>query len=176
MIFTETSLPGAYVIDLERRGDDRGFFARTFCTDELAANGLSSDISQANVSVTRSAGTIRGMHYQEGEAAEDKIIRCVRGRILDVFIDIRPGSPTFGRHEKVELDDETMRQVYVPKGFAHGFLTLSDDCEVTYNVTHAYAPERERGIRWNDPRFAVEWPVEDPILSPKDAALPDWTG
>jgi dTDP-4-dehydrorhamnose 3,5-epimerase len=176
MIFTETSLPGAYVIDLERRGDDRGFFARTFCTEELAEYGLASDVSQANVSVTRNEGTIRGMHYQVGASAEDKIIRCVRGRILDVFIDIRPDSPTFARHEKVELDAATMRQVYVPKGFAHGFLTLTDDCEVTYNVTHAYAPEDERGIRWNDPRFGIDWGIEDPILSPKDAALPDWTG
>lgn len=176
MIFTETSLAGAYVIDIEPRGDDRGMFARVFCKDELAEHGLDNEIVQANMSVTRDKGTIRGMHFQVDGAEEDKIIRCVRGRILDVFIDIRPGSPTYAQHEKVELDAESKRMAYVPKGFAHGFLTLTDDCEVFYQVTHAYAPDRERGIRWNDPRFGIDWGIEDPVLSPKDAALPDWTG
>ncbi len=175
MIFTETKLAGAYVVDIEPRGDDRGMFARVFCKDEFAEHGLTTEIAQSNLSVTADVGTIRGLHRQVDGAEEDKLIRCVRGRILDVFVDVRPDSPTFLQHEKVELDAESKRMAYVPKGFAHGFLTLTGDCEVFYHVSHPYAPDRERGIRWNDPLLGIDWGIEDPILSPKDAGYPDWT-
>lgn len=174
MIFTETKLAGAYVIDVEPRGDERGLFARAFCTEEFAAHGLCAEIAQSNIAVTAHKGTIRGLHRQVDGAEEDKIVRCMRGGILDVFVDVRTDSPTFLQHEKVELTGENMRMAYVPKGFAHAILTLTDDVETFYHVTYPYTPEKERGIRWNDPLLGIDWGIDDPILSPKDASYPDW--
>ena len=174
MIFTETKLAGAYVIDIEPRGDDRGMFARAFCTEEFEAHGLCADIAQSNIAVTAQKGTIRGFHRQVDGAEEDKIVRCIRGAIVDVFVDVRPDSKTFLQHEKVELSADTMRMAYVPKGFAHAILTLTDNVETFYHVTYPYTPNKERGIRWNDPLLGIDWGIDDPILSPKDAAYPDW--
>lgn len=175
MIFTETILPQAYIIDLEKREDERGFFARTFCANEFAALGLKSNFVQTNMSLSTQKGTLRGMHYQIDGAEEAKLIRCTRGAILDVIIDIRPHSPTYCRHIQVELSQDNYRMLYVPEGFAHGFLTLTPDVEVTYQVSQFYTPGKEKGIRWNDPLFGIAWPVEHPILSEKDAAHPDFT-
>lgn len=174
MKFTETELPGAYVIDLEKRGDSRGFFARAFCVREFTEHGLLSSIVNINNSLSATKGTLRGMHYQLAPKAETKIVRCIRGSLCDIILDLRPTSPTFGRHTKVELTAENRRMLYVPKGFAHGFITLEDDTEVMYLVDEYYAPEQERGVRWNDPHFGLEWPAQPTILSDKDRAYPDY--
>lgn len=172
MIFTETALPGAFLIDLERVGDDRGFFARALCAEEFAEHGLKMDIVQANVSYSADPGTLRGLHYQEAPHAEVKMIRCIRGRIFDVMVDVRPDSSTYLQWVGVELSDENRRMAYVPEGFAHGFLTLTDDCEVFYPVTAAYTPEAERGLRYDDPALGIEWPSEVRVVSEKDRAWP----
>lgn len=174
MIIHPAKLSGAALIDLQRRGDDRGFFARTFCVDEFAAAGLPTTFVQQNMSWSARAGTLRGMHFQNSPHAEDKLIRCVRGAIFDVILDIRPGSDTFGQWEGFELTAENRQQVLVPKGFAHGFQTLTDDTEVSYLVSNRYEPASESGIRWNDPQFAINWPLEPTEMSPKDAAWPDY--
>jgi len=174
MIFTETPLKGAYVIDLEKRADDRGFFARAFCRHELGAHGLESAITQGNLSYNVKRGTLRGMHFQKAPHAEDKMIRCMAGAIHDVILDIRPDSPTFGKWFAAELSAENRRMMYVPKGFAHGYQALTDHSEALYLVTEFYTPTHESGIRWNDPRFGIQWPIPEPILSPKDAVHPDY--
>jgi dTDP-4-dehydrorhamnose 3,5-epimerase len=174
MIFTETPLPGAYVIDLEPREDDRGFFARAFCRNELEAHGLKSSIAQANMSYNHKKGTLRGMHYQRPPHAEVKMVRCIAGAVWDAIIDIRKQSPTYLKWHAVELSAANRRMLYVPEGFAHGFQSLIDHSEVLYLVTEFYSPGHEVGIRWNDPRFGIEWPIPDPILSPKDAVHPDF--
>ena len=152
MIFTETPLPGAYLIDLEKRGDDRGFFARAFCEKEFAAHQLVTRFVQVNNSLSAQQGTLRGMHYQLAPKAETKLVRCIRGALYDLILDLRPGSPTFGQSFGAELTAENRRMMYVPKGFAHGFITLADDTEAFYFVDEFYAPEHERGVRWNDPQ------------------------
>jgi dTDP-4-dehydrorhamnose 3,5-epimerase len=157
MIFSETPLPGAYLIDLEKRGDARGFFARAFCRNEFAEHG-----------------TLRGLHYQLAPAAEVKLVRCLAGALYDVILDLRPDSPSFGRWFGAELSAENRRMMYVPRGFAHGFLTLSENCEALYLVSAFYAPELERGVRWNDPRFAIEWPAAPDFISDKDRDRPDF--
>ncbi|NOX49483.1 MAG: dTDP-4-dehydrorhamnose 3,5-epimerase [Gammaproteobacteria bacterium] len=174
MIFTETKLTGAFVIELERRGDDRGFFARTFCTNEFSEAGLVTNFVQVNNSLSAKVGTLRGMHYQLTPHAETKIVRCIKGALCDVILDIRPESETFGQHFKIELTADNRTMLYVPKGFAHGFVTLTADTEAFYFVDEFYAPDAERGIRWNDPEFAIEWPVEPSEISEKDAAHPDF--
>jgi dTDP-4-dehydrorhamnose 3,5-epimerase len=174
MKFTETPLPGAFIIDLEKRGDDRGFFARYFCKKEYASHDLCSDIVQINNSLSAQAGTLRGMHYQLAPKAEDKVVRCVKGALFDVIIDIRSQSPTFLQHFSVELTSENRRMLYVPKGFAHGFITLLDDTEAIYLVTEYYAADCERGIRYNDPKIGIQWPSEPSVISPKDLAHPDF--
>ena len=174
MKFTETPLPGAYLIDLEKRGDERGFFVRYFCKNEYAVHGLCSDIVQINNSLSAQAGTLRGMHYQLAPKAEDKVVRCVKGALFDVIIDLRPNSSTFLRHFGVELTAENRRMLYVPKGFAHGFLTLRDDTETIYLVTEYYAADHERGIRYNDAKLGIQWPMEPSVISPKDLAHPDF--
>jgi dTDP-4-dehydrorhamnose 3,5-epimerase len=174
MKFIETDLSGAYVIELERRGDDRGFFARFFCKDEFREHGLDHSIVQINNSLSKEKGTLRGMHYQLPPKAETKIVRCIRGALYDVILDVRPGSATFGRSLGFELTAENRRMVYVPNGFAHGFLTLEPDTEALYLVTEFYAPELERGIRWNDPKFKIHWPIQPNVLSEKDATRPDF--
>ena len=168
MIFHETPLHGAYLVDLEKRGDDRGFFARAFCKKEFGRLGLSTDFVQMNNSTSSQKGTLRGMHYQLSPGAEAKLVRCIRGRLWDVILDLRTGSKTFGRSFGAELSDENRRAMYVPKGCAHGFLSLVDDMEVLYLVDEYYTPELERGIRWNDPTFKIEWPIEPVVLSDKD--------
>jgi len=178
MIFVETPIPGAFLIDLERRGDDRGFFARAFCEQEFAAHGLVTHFVQVNNSLSAQRGTLRGMHYQLAPKAETKLVRCIRGALYDVILDLRPDSPTFGKSFGAELTAENRRMMYVPKGFAHGFITLADDTEAFYFVDEFYAPQHERGVRWDDPRFGISWPASPDVLSDKDANQrsydPDW--
>jgi len=174
MKFTETPLKGAYLIDLEKRGDDCGFFARFFCEREYQQHGLNHDIVQINNSSSKFKGTLRGMHYQLAPKAEDKIIRCLRGALFDAIIDLRPDSPTYLRHFTTELTAENRTMLYVPKGFAHGFITLEPDTEAFYLVTEYYAPDRERGLRYNDPRFGIQWPLAPGVISDKDLAHPDF--
>ena len=169
MIFEKTSLPDACIIDLNKIEDERGFFARTFCANEFRKNGLATQFVQANMSLSRDKYTLRGMHYQIEGAEEAKLVRCTKGSILDVIIDIRRDSSTYCQHISVELTDSNYRMLYVPEGFAHGFITLQDDIEVSYMVSNFYSPGKERGIRWNDPLFGIEWSTHAPLLSPKDA-------
>ena len=169
MIFTETKLAGAFVINMEKRADERGFFARTFCANEFAKHGLRTNIPQCNMSLSLQKGTLRGMHYQIDGAEEAKLIRCTRGSILDVIIDIRPNSTTYCEHIAVELSQQNYKMLYVPEGFAHGFITLENDVEVAYQVSQFYTPGKEKGIRWNDPLFNIDWHTKSPIVSEKDA-------
>ncbi len=174
MIFTETKLKGAFVIDLEKRSDERGFFARTYCADEFAKHGLKTNMPQSNMSLSKHKHTIRGMHFQVDGAEEAKLIRCTKGAILDVIIDIRKNSETYCRHISVELTEGNHRMLYVPEGFAHGFITLIDNVEVSYQVSQFYSPGKEKGIRWNDPLFGITWPTSNPIISDKDGVHPDF--
>lgn len=176
MIFEETKLGGAFVLDLERREDPRGFFARTWCANELADHGLATRLVQANMSWNPRPGTLRGMHFQHAPHAETKLVRCTRGAIYDVIIDLREESPTFKDWIGIELTAENRRALYVPEGFAHGFQTLVPECEVHYLVTEFYTPSAEGGVRWDDPAFAIEWPdPENALVSEKDASWPDFT-
>ena len=168
VIFTETTLSGAFVVDLERIGDERGFFARAFCQQEFAVRGLNAAIAQTNISFNRHEGTIRGLHFQFPPSAETKLIRCSRGAILDVIVDLRPESPTYLRHVSVELTAESRRAVYVPERFAHGFQALSPDTETTYYVGEFYAPAAESGLFYADPRLAIPWPLPPVGVSEKD--------
>ncbi len=175
MIFTETKLKGAFVLEIKKIEDDRGFFGRSWCKRELEEHGLNGEIVQANTSVSHKKGTLRGMHFQVAPYEEVKIIRCVRGAIYDVIIDLRPGSETFKQWVGVELSHDNYKMLYVPEGFAHGFLTLTDSIEVYYNVSAFYTPGAERGIRWNDKSFNIMWPEEPLIISDKDSKHPDFT-
>ena len=174
MIFTETPLRGAFVIELEPRSDERGFFARAFCQNELAEHGLVNGITQANTSYNFKQGTLRGMHYQVPPHAEVKMVRCIAGAIYDVIVDIRNESPTYLEWFAIELSAANRKTFYVPEGFAHGYQALTDDSEVLYLVTEFYTPNAERGVRWNDPAFNITWPIADPILSPKDLVHADF--
>lgn len=174
MKFTETPLAGAFVVDLERRGDERGFFARMFCAREFREHGLDDTLVQGNLSLSAKKGTLRGMHFQHAPAAETKFVRCTRGALYDVIVDLRPDSATFKQHYGVELSADNRRQLYVPRGFAHGFLTLTDDTEAAYLVSEYYTPGAEGGVRWNDPAFGIRWPGEVTVMSPKDEAWPDF--
>jgi dTDP-4-dehydrorhamnose 3,5-epimerase len=172
VIFTETAVDGARIVDLDRRGDDRGFFARSYCVDELRAEGIEMTTVQCNLSWNGAKGTLRGMHYQDASAPEPKLVRCTRGAIWDVIVDVRPDSPTYRRHVAVELTAENRRQLYVPPVCAHGYLTLADDTEVVYQVGGMYTPSAERGLRYDDPVLGLPWPVAVEVISPKDAAWP----
>lgn len=172
MIFTATPLAGAMVLDLERREDSRGFFARTFCADEFAAHGLLPRVVQCNVSYNDEAGTMRGMHYQIPPAAETKLVRCTRGAIYDVIVDLRTESPTYLQHFGVELSEHNRRALFVPELFAHGYLALTGGAEVTYQVGEFYTPGAERGLRYDDPALAIEWPMPITVISEKDAGWP----
>lgn len=174
MIFEETRLPGAYTVRLEKQQDERGFFARAWCRREFTEAGLEANIVQANLSGSRRKGTLRGLHFQLPPAAETKLVRCTRGALFAVILDLRPGSPTHGEWEGVELSPDNDTLLYVPAGFANGFQTLTDDVEAFYLVTASYAPELERGVRYDDPQFGIEWPEEVTVLSDKDAAWPDY--
>jgi dTDP-4-dehydrorhamnose 3,5-epimerase len=174
MKFHAAPLRGAYTIELEKRGDDRGFFARFFCQREFEAAGIPMPIVQINNSLSAMAGTLRGMHYQLPPAAEIKVVRCIRGALYDVIIDLRPDSPTFAQWFGAELTAENRLMMYAPQGFAHGFITLTDDTEAFYLTNAFYAPQEERGIRFDDPRFAVVWPRAPVDVSPKDRDWPDF--
>lgn len=174
MKFQPTPLKDAYLIELDKFGDDRGFFARLFCQKEFQTAGLVTQFVQVNNSLSAKKGTLRGLHYQLPPAAEVKIVRCIRGALFDVIVDIRPDSPTFGKWFGAELNQENRRMMYVPRGFGHAILTLGDDCEAFYLVSNFYSPVDERGIRWNDPCFNIEWPIMPVEISPKDAAWPDF--
>lgn len=173
MIFNQTPLVGAYTIELEKRGDDRGFFARMFCQKEFGEHGLETNFVQMNNSLSTKAGVLRGMHYQLPPNGEVKVVRCVRGALYDFIADIRPDSPTFGKWFGAELSAENRTMMYVPRGFAHGFLTLTDDTEAVYLVSDFYSPEDERGVRYDDPALNVQLPGPVTEISPKDAAWPD---
>jgi dTDP-4-dehydrorhamnose 3,5-epimerase len=168
VIFTETPLAGAFVIDVKPLEDERGFFARSFCMREFEEHGLETLTAQCNLSFNQRAGTLRGMHYQLPPAAEAKLVRCLRGAIWDVIIDLRPDSPSYLRHFGVRLDDENRRALYVPPLFAHGYQALVDGAEVSYQVSEFYTPGQERGLRFDDPAFAIEWPVPVTVVSEKD--------
>jgi dTDP-4-dehydrorhamnose 3,5-epimerase len=177
MLFSPTNLEGSYVIELERRDDDRGFFARAWCEREFAENGLNTRLVQCNVSFNRRRGTLRGMHFQRPPHAEAKLVRCTRGAIHDVIIDLRAGSPTYKQWLGVDLTAENRRMLYVPEGFAHGYQTLVDESEVFYQVSEFYTPEAEGGVRWDDPAFGIVWPDPDgAFLSGKDRSWPDYPG
>lgn len=172
--FEETPVHGAWLVEGVRRGDDRGFFARVFCEAEFAAHDLETRFAQANTSLSRRRHTLRGMHYQLPPSAEVKLVRCTSGALFDVVLDLRPDSPSFARWFGAELSAENGRMLYVPRGCAHGFLTLQDDTEALYLVSDAYAPQQERGLRFDDPRFAIEWPALPEDVSEKDRAWPDF--
>lgn len=172
MIFTATHLTGAYVIDLDPIVDERGFFARSFCADEFERHGLATAMTQCSVSFNAARGTLRGLHFQAAPRDEEKLVRCTAGRIFDVVVDIRPASPTFRQWYGAELSAENHRAMYVPKGFAHGFVTLTGDTEVLYMISVPYAPGFAGGYRWNDPAFAIRWPIEPVVISSRDAAYP----
>lgn len=174
MLFNPIPLSGAYVIDLDKKADERGFFARAFCEQEFAQHGIPTTIRQVNNSLSVQKGTLRGMHYQLAPKAETKIVRCLRGALYDIILDLRVGSSTFGESYGTELTAENRRLFYVPKGFAHGFITLTDNTEVLYFVDEFYSPENERGVRYNDPKFALKWPAEPTVLSEKDRSYPSF--
>jgi len=176
LIFAETSLNGSYVIDVERHEDERGFFARSWCAREFAAHGLDADFKQCNISFNRKRGTLRGMHFQANPFEEARLVRCTRGRIHDVIIDLRPSSPTYKDHFAIVLTDENRKMLYVPQGFAHGFITLDDNVEVFYQMGDYYHPEHARGVRWNDSSFGIEWPIEVTTISERDRTYSDFCG
>jgi len=168
VIFTETKLKGAYIIEVERRTDSRGFFARAFCQEEFAARGLNTAIAQANIAFNARAGTVRGMHFQYPPFAESKLVRCTRGAILDIIVDLRPESDTYLEHVAVELNEENQRALYVPERFAHGYQALRDNTETSYQVGEFYTPSVESGLMYNDPRLGLEWPLPVSAISEKD--------
>lgn len=174
MKFTPLPLQGAFVIEPEPIADERGFFARTFCREEFAAHGLNPDLVQCSVSFNKKKGTLRGMHYQKKPHEESKVVRCTMGAIYDVIIDLRPLLPTFKRWVGVELSSENRKQIYVPEGFAHGFLTLSDESEVFYQISESFHSECTAGVRWDDPSFGIRWPLYPQIIAAKDASYPDY--
>lgn len=171
MVFTETKLKGAFIIDLEPIQDERGFFARTWCKKEFEAHGLNPNLVQCNTSFNRKKGTLRGMHYQTAPYEEAKLIRCTMGAIYDVIIDLREGSGTFRQWVGIELSARNRRMLYVPENFAHGFQTLEDNTEVFYQMSEYYYPEYALGIRWDDPIFDIEWPIKEKIFSAKDRSF-----
>jgi dTDP-4-dehydrorhamnose 3,5-epimerase len=174
MIFHEVAVEGAYVIDIEPRGDDRGFFARTFCRKEFEALNLNPHLAQANIAFTKARGTVRGLHYQLGPHAEAKLVRCTAGALYDLIVDLRPHSPTYKKWIGVELSSSNYRMLFVPQGCAHGYQTLVDESEISYNASEFYSPEAERGVRFNDPAFNFNWPLQVTSISDKDRSWPDY--
>lgn len=174
MIFSETDLFGAFLIEPELLADERGFFARVWCRREFTDNALATEFVQSSISFSRARGTLRGMHFQRAPHEEDKLIRCTRGGIHDVIVDLRPDSPTFLRHVEATLTADNRMMLYVPKGFAHGFLTLEDGTEVTYSMSEYHQPEYAGGVRWDDPALGIEWPDEVRVISERDRAFPDF--
>lgn len=172
MRFTETSVPGAFLIELETIEDDRGFFARSYCANEFAEHGLDPAVAQINMSRNHKRGTLRGLHYQAAPAEEAKFIRCIQGAIYDVIVDVRPDSAAYGRWFGAELSAENGRALYVPEMCAHGYLTLTDDAAALYHASEFYAPGTERGLRYDDPALGIEWPIEPQVVSAKDRSWP----
>jgi dTDP-4-dehydrorhamnose 3,5-epimerase len=175
MIFIPTNLEGAFVIEIQKLTDERGFFARTFCQREFHDHGVNIQVAQCNLSYNRAKGTLRGMHFQVFPHEEAKLVSCTQGAIHDVIVDIRPDSPTYRQHFAIELTAEANNALYVPEGFAHGFLTLVPDTYVFYQMSEFYAPGSARGFRWNDPAFDIEWPAEIKMISDRDAQYPDYS-
>ncbi len=173
MIVTPTRLPGVTILDLTPAGDARGFFARAFSVTEMTALGLETAVRQTGVSWNASAGTVRGMHYQDAPDGEAKYVRCTAGRVFDVVIDLRRESPAYGQWVSLELSAANRRQLFIPPGCAHGFQTLDDDTEIYYLLSHEHRPALDRGVRWNDPAFNIAWPLPCGVISPRDAAYPD---
>ena len=176
MIFNKTRLPGAYLIEVQQLTDERGFFARSWCQNEFEAHNLNPRLVQCNISFNLKRGTLRGMHYQAAPFEEAKLVRCTMGAIYDVIVDLRPASPTYKQHFGVTLTAEARDMLYIPEGFAHGFLTLADNTEVFYQMSEFYAPDCARGLRWNDPAFDIRWPEAVQVISERDATYPDFTG
>jgi dTDP-4-dehydrorhamnose 3,5-epimerase len=176
VIFTQTKLPGAVVIELEKLEDERGFFARSWCLREFEAHGLNRRLVQCDISFSRKRGTLRGMHYQLAPFAEAKLVRCTSGAIHDVIIDLRPDSPSFKHYIGETLTAANRKMLYVPEGFAHGFLTLEDNTEVFYQMSEFYSPEHTRGVRWNDPAFGISWPLVPSTISDRDRTCVDFSG
>jgi dTDP-4-dehydrorhamnose 3,5-epimerase len=174
VIFTETAFNGVFIIEPERREDERGFFARTWCVREFEGHGLNPRVVQCNVSYNKKKGTLRGMHFQVAPHEEAKLVRCTMGTIHDVIIDLRPTSPTYAKHIAVVLSAQNRRMLFIPEGFAHGFQTLEDHTEVFYQMSEMYAPECARGVRWNDPAFGIQWPDDARIISEGDQRYPDF--
>ncbi len=174
MIFTETTLPGAFIIEPEPLEDERGFFARIWCQREFQRHGLNPGLVQCSISFNRKEGTLRGMHYQAAPHQEARLVRCTKGAICDVIIDLRPESPTFKHHVAERLTTENRKMVYVPEDFAHGFQTLEDNTEVFYQMSTSYYAEYAKGVRWDDPAFSIPWPTEVRIISPKDQQYSDF--
>jgi len=172
MIFEETKLKGAYIVEINKLGDERGFFGRSWCAKEFGEQGLNTNVVQRNTSFSKDVGTLRGMHYQVSPYEETKFIRCTKGAIFDVIIDLRQDSPTFKQWIGVELTADNYKMLYVPEKFAHGFYTIKEDSEVEYLVTQFYTPEAEGGCRWNDPAFGIQWPGEPTVISDKDRIHP----
>lgn len=172
MIFSKTHIEGVVIVDLEIKGDDRGYFARSFCREEFIANGLEPMVEQCNLSFNYKKGTIRGMHMQIAPHPEAKYVRCIRGAVMDIIVDMRPGSPTRLQYVAVELSQDNRRGLYVPPFFAHGYQTLTDDVEVSYQVSGGYAPQAERGLRYIDPALKLPWPLPVTVISDKDRTWP----
>jgi dTDP-4-dehydrorhamnose 3,5-epimerase len=175
MIFTETKLKGAYVIEIKKIGDERGFFGRSWCKNEMMEHGLNDNIVQINTSLSKDKGTLRGLHFQSAPFQECKMIRCTRGSIFDLIVDLRPGSPTFLQWHGEELTEDNHKALYSPEGFAQGFITLNEDSEITYFTTQFFAPEKAKGVRWNDPQFGIELPLKPVVISERDVNWPDFT-
>jgi dTDP-4-dehydrorhamnose 3,5-epimerase len=174
MTFEETGLAGAFLITPDRLVDERGFFARSYCAKEFGERGLNPAVVQCNISFNAAKGTLRGMHYQELPCQEARLVRCTAGAVHDVIIDLRRGSRTCMQHVGVRLDAESRRMLYVPEGFAHGFITLEDRTEVFYQMSQYYSPARSRGVRWDDPAFAIHWPMQPVVMSERDRGYPDF--
>jgi len=168
MIFTETALKGAFLIEPERLHDDRGFFARTWCQKEFQAHGINTNVAQCNISYNKKKGTLRGMHYQSAPCEEARLVRCTAGAAYDVIIDLRPDSITFRNWVSAELTAENRKMLYIPEGFAHGFITLTDNTEFFYQMSEFYMPDYARGVRWDDPAFNIKWPIDVVMISERD--------
>lgn len=176
MKFTETTLKGAYLVEMEPHRDERGHFARTWCREEFEAHGLNAELAQCSTSFNLRRGTLRGLHYQAEPHAEAKLVRCTRGALYDLIVDLRPDSPSFREWFAVELTESNLLMLYIPEGCAHGFQTLEDETEVFYQISTGYRPESARGVRWNDPLFRFRWPLEERLMSERDRNFPDFKG
>jgi len=173
MKFQETKLAGAFIIELDKIEDERGFFARSFCVEEFKRHGLNSVIKQCNISFNKHIGTLRGMHFQKPPYEETKLVRCIKGKVYDVIVDLRKESNTYLEWFSIELNQENKKMLYIPEGFAHGFQTLEDNAELFYQMSAFYSDDSSSGVRWDDPALKIDWPMPNPLISDKDASYPD---